>query len=92
MPTTSPCMAGFSGGRQATFPGLANLAMLQRFYSPQFFEHPCATNLILAGNPCHQEATEVAERVGTDFLVNVTMNEAKKLTGVYAGHWCLAFE
>src|SRR5215468_6132583 len=84
-------MAGFSGGRKAICPGLANLETLQKFHSPQFLEHPCATNLILAGNPCHQEATEVAERVGADFLINVTMNEAKKLTGVYAGHWRLAF-
>ena len=38
------------------------------------------------------EATEVAERVGADFLINVTMNEDKRLTGVYAGHWRLAFE
>lgn len=85
-------MAGFSGGRKAICPGLANLATLQKFHSPQFLEHPCATNLILAGNPCHQEATEVAAHVGADFLINVTMNEAKQLTGVYAGHWRLAFE
>src|SRR5262250_1893092 len=85
-------MAGFSGGRKAICPGLANLETLQKFHSPQFLEHPCATNLILAGNPCHHEATEVAERVGADFLINVTMNEDKQLTGVYAGHWRLAFE
>src|SRR5262249_1027996 len=52
-------MAGFSGGRKAICPGLANLATLQKFHSPQFLEHPCATNLILNGNPCHHEATEV---------------------------------
>lgn len=85
-------MAGFSGGRKAICPGLANLATLQKFHSPQFLEHPCATNLILAGNPCHQEATEVAERVGADFLINVTLNEGKQLTGVYAGHWRQAFD
>src|SRR2546425_8391885 len=84
-------MAGFSGGRKAICPGLANLATLQKFHSPQFLEHPCATNIILEGNPCHQEATEVAEWVGADFLINVTMNEAKQLTGVYAGHWRSAF-
>src|SRR5215470_3548868 len=85
-------VAGFSGGRKAICPGLANLETLQKFHSPQFLEHPCATNLILAGNPCHQEATEVAERVGADFLINVTMNEEKQLTGVYAGHWRQVFE
>ncbi|ETX07674.1 MAG: hypothetical protein ETSY2_09870 [Candidatus Entotheonella gemina] len=85
-------MAGFSGGRKAICPGLANLATLQKFHSPQFLEDTCATNLVLDGNPCHQEATEVAERVGADFLINVTMDEDKALTGVFAGHWRLAFE
>jgi nickel-dependent lactate racemase len=84
-------MAGFSGGRKAICPGLANLETLQKFHSPQFLEHPGATNLVLEGNPCHHEAMEVAERVGADFLINVTMNEDKRLTGVYAGDWRLAF-
>jgi lactate racemase len=84
-------MAGFSGGRKAICPGLANLETLQKFHSPQFLEHPCATTLVLEGNPCHHEAMEVAERVGADFLINVTMHEAKQLTGVYAGDWRLAF-
>ena len=85
-------MAGFSGGRKAICPGLANLETLQKFHSPQFLEDPGATNLSLDANPCHREATEVAERVGADFLINVTMNEDKELTGVYAGDWRLAFE
>lgn len=85
-------MAGFSGGRKAICPGLANLETLQKFHSPQFLEDTCATNLVLDGNPCHQEATEVAERVGADFMINVTMDEDKALTGVFAGHWRLAFE
>ncbi|PON12729.1 hypothetical protein C2W62_38095 [Candidatus Entotheonella serta] len=29
-------MAGFSGGRKAICPGLANLETLQKFHSPQF--------------------------------------------------------
>ena len=85
-------MAGFSGGRKAICPGLANLETLQKFHSPQFLEDPGATNLSLDANPCHREAMEVAQRVGADFLVNVTMNEDKELTGVYAGDWRLAFE
>jgi len=67
-------VAGFSGGRKAICPGLANLATLQKFHSPQFLAHPCATNVLLEGNPCHQEATDVAERVGADFLINVTIS------------------
>ena len=85
-------MAGFSGGRKAICPGLANLETLQKFHSPQFLEDPGATNLSLDANPCHREAMEVAQRVGTDFLVNITMNEEKELTGVFAGDWRLAFQ
>jgi nickel-dependent lactate racemase len=84
-------MAGFSGGRKAICPGLANLETLQKFHSPQFLEHPCARSLVLEGNPCHQEAMEVADRVGTNFLINVTVDERKRLTGVYAGDWRQAF-
>jgi nickel-dependent lactate racemase len=84
-------MAGFSGGRKAVCPGLANLETLQKIHSPRFLEHPCATNLVLEGNPCHHEATEVVQHVGADFLINVTLNEDKQLTGVYAGDWRLAF-
>jgi nickel-dependent lactate racemase len=84
-------MAGFSGGRKAICPGLANLETLQTFHSPQFLEHPCATNLVLEGNPCHREAMEVAARVGADFLINVTVDEARRLTGVFAGDWHQAF-
>jgi nickel-dependent lactate racemase len=84
-------MAGFSGGRKAICPGLANLETLQKFHSPQFLEQPCAASLVLEGNPCHREAMEVAEHVGADFLINVTADEAKRLTGVYAGDWRQAF-
>lgn len=84
-------MAGFSGGRKAICPGLANLETLQKFHSPQFLEHPGARSLVLEGNPCHHEAMEVAERVGADFLINVTLDEHKRLTGVYAGDWRQAF-
>jgi nickel-dependent lactate racemase len=84
-------MAGFSGGRKAICPGLANLETLQKFHSPQFLENPCAASLILEGNPCHQEAVDVVEQVGTDFIINVTVDEKKRLTGVYAGDWQQAF-
>ena len=59
---------------------------------PSILGRPLRHNLVLDGNPCHQEATEVAERVGADFLINVTMDENKALTGIFAGHWRLAFE
>ena len=78
-------MAGISGGRKAVCPALVNTKTIQFFHSVQVLEDPRATNLILDGNPCHEEALEVAQSAGIDFLVNVTLDKRLCLTGVYAG-------
>jgi hypothetical protein len=78
-------MAGVSGGRKAVCPALVNTKSIQFFHSVQVLEDPKATNLILDGNPCHEEALEVAKTVGVDFLVNVTLDKRLCLTGVFAG-------
>ena len=48
--------------------------------------HPLARDLVLDGNPCHQESLEVAKRAGVDFIVNVTLDHSFRLTGVFAGN------
>ncbi len=78
-------MAGASGGRKAVCPALVNTKTIQYFHSVQVLEDPKATNLILDGNPCHEEALEVAQTVGIDFLVNVTLDKRLCMTGVFAG-------
>ena len=78
-------MAGVSGGRKAVCPALVNTKTIQYFHSVQVLEDPKATNLILNGNPCHEEALEVAQTVGIDFLVNVTLDKRLCMTGVFAG-------
>jgi len=79
-------MAGVSGGRKGICPALADIRTIQKFHGPEFLESPCADNLILEGNPCHQEALEVAKTVGVDFTVNVTLDRNMRVTGVFAGH------
>ena len=78
-------MAGASGGRKGVCPALVNTHTLENFHGVDFLEHENATNLILDGNPCHEEALEVALAVGVDFLVNVTLDHQLQLIGVYAG-------
>jgi nickel-dependent lactate racemase len=78
-------MAGVSGGRKAVCPALVNTKTIEFFHSVRVLEDPKATNLILDGNPCHEEALEVAQTVGIDFLVNVTLDKRLCLTGVFAG-------
>ena len=78
-------MAGVSGGRKAVCPALVNTKTIQVFHSVQVLEHPKATNLILEDNPCHEEALKVAQTVGIDFMVSVTLDKRLCLTGVFAG-------
>ena len=78
-------MAGVSGGRKAVCPALVNTKTIEFFHSVGVLEDPKATNLILDGNPCHEEAMEVAKTVGVDFLVNVTLDKRLCMTGVFAG-------
>lgn len=78
-------MAGVSGGRKGVCPALVNTKTLQKFHGVEFLEHPHVTNLVLEGNPCHEEALEVAQAVGVDFLVNTTLDNELQITGVFAG-------
>jgi nickel-dependent lactate racemase len=78
-------MAGISGGRKGVYPALVNTTTIQKFHGVEYLEHPHATNLVLEGNPCHEEALEVAQTVGVDFLVNTTLDNKLSITGVFAG-------
>jgi nickel-dependent lactate racemase len=78
-------MTGISGGRKSICPGLVDVKTIQRFHGPDYLEDPHATNLVLEGNPCHEEALEVSQTVGVDFIVNVTLDKDLHLTQVFAG-------
>jgi lactate racemase len=82
----SHLMAGASGGRKGVCPALVDRRTIEKFHGPGFLESPRADNLILVGNPCHEEALDVARAVGVDFAVNVTLDKDMRLTGVFAGH------
>ncbi len=60
-------MAGVSAGRKAVCPALVSRKTIERFHSAQFLSSRKATNLVLEGNPCHEEALEIARRSGVDF-------------------------
>jgi nickel-dependent lactate racemase len=78
-------MTGISGGRKSICPGLVDIKTIQRFHGPAYLEDPDSANLILEGNPCHEEAMEVARTVGVDFIVNVTLDKDMHITRVFAG-------
>ena len=78
-------MAGYSGGRKLICPGIAALETVRVWHGPQFLEHPNADCGILEGNPVHEENTWIARRAGCDFIVNVTLDGDRRVTGVFAG-------
>jgi len=78
-------IAGVSGGRKSICTGLIGERTTYRFHGPQMMAAEGARDLNLDGNPCHQEALEVARMAGADFIVNVTLDKSLRLTGVFAG-------
>ena len=78
-------MAGYSGGRKSICPGLASIETMKVLHGPEILEHPNASVGVLEGNPLHMEATEIALMAGVDFNVNVTIDDQRRLTGIFAG-------
>lgn len=78
-------MAGYSGGRKMVMPGIAALNTVQNWHSPRFLEHPNATNGILDNNPVHVENTAIANMARPDLICDVTLDEQRRVTGVFAG-------
>jgi nickel-dependent lactate racemase len=77
--------AGFSGGGKAVMPGMAGLSTVQRNHSSAMIGHPRSTWGVTKGNPIWEEINEAAHKVSRAFLVNVTLNKNKEITGVYCG-------
>ena len=77
--------AGFSGGGKAVMPGMAGQQTVLGNHDAGMVGHPQATWGITRGNPIWEEVREVALKVGRIFLVNVTLNRDKQITGVFAG-------
>ncbi len=77
--------AGFSGGGKAVMPGMAGLATVMANHCAANIAHPQATWGVTHGNPIWEEVMEVAHKVDPTFLLNVTLNRDKQITGVFAG-------
>lgn len=77
--------AGYSGGRKSILPGISSVKTLKFMHGPEMVADPNATYGKLEGNPFHEAGLQIMERVGADFIVNVTLNTEKQVTGVYSG-------
>jgi nickel-dependent lactate racemase len=78
-------MLGFSGGRKLIAPGLAAQETIKVIHSPRFMREPLATEGSIAGNPLHAELLEIARMARHDFMLDVTLTQDRKISGVFAG-------
>jgi nickel-dependent lactate racemase len=77
--------AGFSGGGKAIMPGMAGQRTVIGNHDAGMVGHPKAIWGVTQGNPIWEEVGEVAGQAGRLFLLNVTLNRDKAVTGVFAG-------
>jgi nickel-dependent lactate racemase len=83
--------AGFSGGAKGLFPAVAGIRSIMAFHDAHMIGHPRATWGVLDGNPLQAMARAAWELVRPDFLLNVTLNRERAITGVFAGSLDEAF-
>lgn len=77
--------AGFSGGPKGIMPGCAGLETVMSNHGAANIGDPNATFGVTEGNPLWEEIRDIALRAGPSFLLNVTLNEHRQITGVFAG-------
>jgi len=77
--------AGFSGGPKALMPGVAHLETVMSNHGAHHIGDARATFGTCEGNPLWEELLEIAQRVGRSFLINVTLNDHREITRVFAG-------
>ncbi len=78
--------AGYSGGRKSILPGISSVETLQFMHGPEMIAHPLTEYGQLEGNLFHEAGLRVMEKAGADFIVNVTLNKKREITGVFSGH------
>jgi len=77
--------AGYSGGAKAIMPGVSTHNAIQANHSMMVKDTAVAGKL--DGNPLREDIDSVTEFVRLDFILNVVLNEKKKIIHAAAGHY-----
>jgi nickel-dependent lactate racemase len=84
--------AGYSGGRKTLAVGAAGEALIAHTHGPAFVDHPGTRLGRIEGNPFHEAVTEAAQRAGLRFIINVVLDDEKRILKVAAGEPRAAFK
>ncbi|MGE5483573.1 MAG: nickel-dependent lactate racemase [Ignavibacteriales bacterium] len=75
--------AGYSGGGKAIMPGVCGRSSIEGNHSQMLDSGAVAGQV--DGNPVRADIDEAASLVGVDFILNVVLDESKRVVGAVAG-------
>ncbi len=75
--------AGYSGGLKAILPGVCSRETV--IFNHQMMLDPGAEAGMIAGNPVREDIDSVLDLVCVDFILNVVLDEQKRVIQAYAG-------
>jgi len=78
--------AGFSGGRKSVLPGIASKMTVLANHCSEFVGHKQSRTGILDGNLLHKDMLYAAKKANLAFILNVVIDEDKKVINAFAGH------
>jgi len=85
-------MAGFSGGYKGVFPAVADIDSIMHYHRASVIGHARSTWGVLEDNPTQSQIRANGALLPVDFLVNVTINRNKEITGYFCGDVLAAHE
>jgi nickel-dependent lactate racemase len=85
-------MAGFSGGYKGVFPAVADIESIMHYHRASVIGHARSTWGVLEDNPTQSQIRANGAILPVDFLVNVTINRDKEITGYFCGDVLAAHE
>ena len=77
--------AGFSGGRKSVLPGVCDQVTVLGNHCSKFIASPYARTGVLDGNPLHEDMVAAAKMAKLAYIVNVVIDEDKKVAAAFAG-------
>lgn len=77
--------AGFSGGRKSVLPGVCDQVTVLGNHCSKFIASPFARTGVLDGNPLHRDMLAAAKMAKLAYIVNVVIDEEKKVAAAFAG-------
>jgi lactate racemase len=84
--------AGYSGGAKGVAPGVAGIDTILQLHRSELIGHASSTWGVMEGNPIQEEIAEIVALCPPDFMVNVTLNGDKDISGFFLGDYVAAHQ